>query len=214
MYFLYLFLISLTQSIIYNNCDESTQTIDTYKICKIFQSLDLSTVFPAWNLSSSNYCNTNTNGLTIYCSIPPSISEFTIAGSNILTSVSGSLNFTDELGWPSSLEILSLYEQEIRGNFDFNSLSNLTNLQIIDLYGVFTANPKTISFIFEHNWNTITNLPNLYHFDIANRDITTDLGYIKQWKGPMQYINVCFLYFFILETLIYINIYICSCNQY
>ena len=195
----------ISNGIIYNNCDEMTQTLDTYKICKIFQSLNMTDAFPLWNLTSNNYCDFNENGVNIGC-INDNITVFEIKSDtfqSLFNDVDGTLNFSDHLGWPLLLKELKLMRQEIPGEFDFTSLYNLAELETLDLQGSFGNSVKTTGTIAQDDWNVLTQLPNLKKIDISSRGFISNISHISSWNAPIQNISVLCLY--ILCTFMYLD---------
>ena len=194
----------ISNGIIYNNCDEVLQTLDTYKICKIFQSLNMSESFPLWDLESNNYCDFNENGVNIGC-INDNITVFEIKSDtfqSLFNDVDGTLNFSDHLGWPLLLKELKLTRQEKPGEFDFASLHNLTELETLDLQGSFGNSVKTTGIITEDDWNILTQLPNLKKIDISSRGFISNISHIINWNAPIQNISVLCFYIYMYTYVI------------
>ena len=188
---------NVTLSIVYNTCDINSMTPDTYKLCKIFQSIDFSqTSASTFDPTQSNYCGTEIGGFEIVCDVSPpnTVVEVVIQGSNLFPS-NGILNHTDGLGWPSNIRVLELSNQYPRTGFDFSSIYGLQNLQELILQG--NSNDKDDDSevtITANDWLEIANLPSLKLLDIAYRAWEGNMGVINEWNGPLETLNVYIQY--------------------
>jgi len=182
--------------IIYNDCDlySSYQTLDTQKLCRIFQSIDLSNVND-WNVSAINYCGT-TGIITITCN-GNDITEIVVNQDYDIFNKqqNGGLNFSQNI-WPSNIKKIELPRQYPDNGFDFTSLVGLVELEILNLEGFNNDRSHDVRVtITTTNWQYIKDLPKLKVFNIAFRnwdgifDVSGFLGKLEELQFQTSSLN-------------------------
>ena len=182
---------------VYNNCDDYvTQFSDTYKVCKILQSIDFTqTSLSSFNMNQTNYCGTNINNeLKIICDDDTSgiIREFSIKSVDIFAALQdGIFNYSDNLGWPGNIKVIDLSGQYPIYGFNFTSIYGLEYLQELRLSGnLNSTNNDELMVITDDDWIEIAKLKSLKVLDISNRKWSGNIGIISAWDGPLETLSV------------------------
>ena len=109
-----------------SQCNEALQTIDTFKICQIFSKTNVADVYTFWDLSQTNYCESDfiDGPLKIICTNDGREAFLTLELlENGIPRHSGELQTQYE--WPSKLKNIKIQNHLFTYSFNGLNFSNI-----------------------------------------------------------------------------------------
>ena len=115
-----------------SQCNQTIQTIDTFKLCQIFKNTNVESIHSNWDLSANDYCalNANDGSLNIMCDDTNGRPETIVTLELLDNNPKHSGELQTQYEWPSKLKNIKI--QEHLFTYSFNSL-NFSNILQNDL---------------------------------------------------------------------------------
>ena len=168
---------------VFFNCD--IQSGDHLKICKLFQSMNLTDI--GVNLDNyNNYCGLSINNFEIECLNDNNTIVTLRLHDHNFESLGYEFNFTDNLGLPLSLTFIDFCKLLASGSFNFDYIYPLNNLETLHFCGF----PGNIALTGSIDWEKLSQMPNLRKIFMQYRCFDGDMGAITNFSCPLEKINV------------------------